>query len=212
MFQKVRVHPYEKGNPENEYSKLLTSYAFTFIIKQMKLVLKVQEIKEDGEQYFVESSEGKKVISLSSCSCIFQTSMRLPCRHMFALRAKQGKPLFDPSICDKRWTADYYRSSQRLFSTQSSESSLAVVCSSTKEKRKLSQHEKCRKGLLLTSELASVASVSSNIHFDRRMKLLRDLIDYWKCGTEVGLVEIDEGNLWYKSCILYLNNHACMLI
>ena len=49
-----------------------------------------------------------------------------------------------------------------------------------------------RKATLVTSELASVASTASNFHFHRRMKLLNDLIDYWKSG-EVGLAEIDKG-------------------
>ena len=40
MFQKVKVQPYEQGSPEMEYSKLLTSYASTFVIKQMKLAHK----------------------------------------------------------------------------------------------------------------------------------------------------------------------------
>ena len=62
-----------------------------------------------------------------------------------------------------------------------------------KHKRKLSQHEKYCKALLLTSELASVASGASHIHFHRRMKLLKELIDHWKSGEEVGLVDLDLG-------------------
>ena len=105
MFQKVKVQPYEQGSPEMEYSKLLTSYASTFVIKQMKLAHKVKQIKEDGEQYLVETSEEEKVVSLTDCGCIFRKSMLLPCRHMFALRIKLGEPLFESTVCEKRWTA-----------------------------------------------------------------------------------------------------------
>ena len=82
-------------------------------------------------------------------------------------------------------------STQRLFSSSHSESSLVLTKSSCKGACKLSQHEKYRKATLVTSELASVASTASNFHFYRRMKLLKDLIDYWKSGEEVGLAEID---------------------
>lgn len=121
--------------------------------------------------------------------------MLLPCRHMFALRIKLEEPLFDSTVCEKRWTTEHYRSTQRLFSSYSSQPLLAVAQSSSKRNRKLSQHDKYRKALLLTSELASVASGASHIHFHRRLKLLKDLIDHsdWKCGEEVGLVDLDEG-------------------
>ena len=71
---------------------------------------------------------------------------------------------------------------------------LLVTKSKHKGTRKLSQHEKFRKAILLTSELASVVSMASSIHFRRRMKLLQDLTNHWKCGEEVGLKEIDDGN------------------
>lgn len=46
---------------------------------------------------------------------------------------------------------------------------------------------------MLTTQLASVASEASHVHFHRRLKLLKELTDYWRNGEEVGLTEIDEG-------------------
>ena len=54
---------------------------------------------------------------------------------------------------------------------------------------------KYKKATYLTSELASVVSEYSGYHFDRKMKLLRELIDSWKCGQEVALVDVDESML-----------------
>ena len=102
MFQKVKVQPYEQGSPESEYSKLLTTYASTFVIKQLKLADKVKVIKEDAENYVVDTSEGEKIVSLTGCGCIFHKSMLLPCRHVFALRTKLGESLFESICCDKR--------------------------------------------------------------------------------------------------------------
>ena len=60
------------------------------------------------------------------------------------------------------------------------------------QKGPLSQHEKYCKALVLTSELASVASGASQFHFDRQLNLIQELIDHWKCGEEVGLVDLNE--------------------
>lgn len=192
MFQKVKVQPFVQGSPESEYTKLLTSYASGLVIKQLEIAKKVKNIKEENDRYVVETSEGERTVSTTKCACTFFTSIYLPCRHIFALRAKLGKPLYDPTICDQRWTSSYYRSTQRIFSDSQASSSLVVVKSNPKT-RTLSQHEKYRKALLLTSELASVASAASHIHFKRRLKLIQELIDFWKCGEEVGLTEIDKG-------------------
>ena len=42
----------------------------------------------------------------------------------------------------------------------------------------------------MTSELPSVASEASNVHFDRRIALLKDLIAYWRNGDEVTLMDL----------------------
>lgn len=193
MLQKVKVNTFATDSPENKYSKFLTSYAAPLVVKQIELAKKVKEITESDDQYLVETSEGKKCVSLAECECIFRKSMLLPCRHIFALRNKLEQPLFDPELCDERWTYEYYCSTQRLFSSCSSSPGVLVTQSSSKGKRKPSQHEKYRKAVVVTSELASVVSMASNVHFHRRMKLLQDLMDYWKRGEEVGLVEVDDG-------------------
>ena len=49
MFQKVRVCPFPKDSAEYSYSHLLTSYAFTFVNKQLKLIDKVKNFEEAEE-------------------------------------------------------------------------------------------------------------------------------------------------------------------
>ena len=157
MFQKVKIHPFPASSPECGYSKLLTSYVLSFVLKQMKLAEKVKEIKESGNHCIVPTSEGERTVSLSHCTCVFNTAMSLPCRHMFALRAMLGEPLFDENVCEKRWTLIYYRATQRLFST-STEQPKVVKTTSKSNCCKLTQHEKFHKALALTSELATVVS------------------------------------------------------
>ena len=131
--------------------------------------------------------------------------MLLPCHHMFALRLKLGETLFDPSLCDRRWTYAYYRATQKIFINSSIEPSFDTVESSSKGKHKLSQHEKYRKASLLTSELASVARGASHVHFDRRLQVLKDLIVHWKSNQEVTLVEDDKGIYMYTLFLSWLS-------
>ena len=199
MFQKVKVYPFAADSPEMEYSKLLTSYASQFVLQQMKLVEKVKPIcGDDNEIFMVQTSEGPKTMTISDCECTFYRSMSLPCRHIFALRAKLEVPLFDPDMCNERWTSAYYRATQRLFSASSAQPILATTVSK-EHRRKLSQHEKFRKASLLSSELASVASEASTVHFSRRLKVIRDIIMHWKNGEEVAIVDVQDGR-FHKMC------------
>ena len=112
---------------------------------------------------------------------------------MFALRKMLGFSLFDDQCCAKRWTIEYYRTTQRSFCDMPSATSIDVSFLEVPKRRKLTQHEKFRKANMLTTELAAVISESSHIHFYRWLELLKDLIDSWKSGTEVALADLDTG-------------------
>ena len=160
MFQKVKVLPFQQGTAEFDYTQYLTSYAAGFVLKQLELVSKVKDIKDDGSGhdhcYKVQTSAGEVQVSEFDCGCIFHQSMLLPCCHMFALRKMLSKPLYDPKICDNQWLFSYYQSTQRIFVSSSSSSSLAITVSKLKDVRKLSQHEKYRKAVVFTSARASI--------------------------------------------------------
>ena len=90
---------------------------------------------------------------------VFQRSMQLPCRHIFALRQKLGMSLFDNQCCADRWTVSNYRANQRIFCDLAAAPSVEITSSSFSKQRKLTQYEKFRKATVLTTELATVISV-----------------------------------------------------
>lgn len=205
MFQKVKVYRYDDGSPEKLYSQLLTSYASAYVNKQIMLIAKVKEFNENGAVYTIETSEGVKNVSVMECDCLFRTSMMLPCRHILALRKKLCEPLYDEDLCNNRWTSKYYHETQRIFLDRSASASTALqVTQATSKRSILSQHQKYRKAVVLTSELASIASEASGVHFDRRLNLLKHLVDFWKCGEEVGLTKVDSGGCLFKQWIVLL--------
>ena len=80
----------------------MTSYASDFVVKQLNLIEKVKDIQEKDGMYTVETKHGLKTVSTQGCGCVFRQSMKLPCRHILALRKNLKKPLFDAECCDKR--------------------------------------------------------------------------------------------------------------
>ncbi|XP_066923591.1 zinc finger SWIM domain-containing protein 3-like [Clytia hemisphaerica] len=78
----------------------LTSYSADFVCNELAA--------------FPKTSERKSTID--SCDCPFYNSMRLPCRHIFKSRSSKGcTPIFDPDLCEFRWSRAYLHQSQRLF-------------------------------------------------------------------------------------------------
>ena len=123
------------------YMQYLTPYAYKFVAKQMALKAKVKIVSTGSEQCCVESNDGTLSISLSTCECTSWKSMRLPCRHILAVRTAQNVDLFDEALCDTRWSMDYYRSSQRVFTANMDEGTSQIAISSlpTAKKKPVSQ-------------------------------------------------------------------------
>ena len=70
-----------------------------------------------GNDFHISSSEGDLESAPTSCTCCSWISMKLPCQHIFAIRMELGLDVYDETLCDKRWSMDYYRESQRIVQT-----------------------------------------------------------------------------------------------
>ena len=78
---------------EAQYSQLLTPFATKYITEQLH---KMDEVK------FVEGIVKDFETSSSTCSCYFNQTMKLPCRHIFAFRSRNDQPLFDEGLAHIR--------------------------------------------------------------------------------------------------------------
>ena len=84
--------------------------------------------------------------------------MRLPCRHVFSLRAKDGISLYDSSLCDPRWTASYYRSTQTFSQTEPEileENIVSVDVLPGKPTKKMNSHQKFSTALNAFKKMAN---------------------------------------------------------
>ena len=119
-----------------------------------------------------------------------------------------GKLVFNENICDKRWTLMYnilQNNSKAFFYFN-------WIFQTSSKNCRLSQHEKFHKAHLLTSELASVASEKSRVHFQQQLEVLEDFITHWKAGNEVTITDVDEGIYVYTLSYQYFGHKRFSLI
>lgn len=79
--------------------------------------------------------------------------MRLPCKHIFTKRRQTDNPIYDETLCDRRWTRTYYYNSHTAFieEPQQDESfknnPVNITVEPHKKRRILSCHENLEKQL-----------------------------------------------------------------
>ena len=83
------------------------------VSKQVQLKDKVTIPEQDDDNYTLSSSEGMIEVTPVSRTCSSFISMKLPCRGIFA--SKLGFDLYDTSLCNGRWSVDYYLALQCVF-------------------------------------------------------------------------------------------------
>ena len=140
IHQKVPVYIHSTQDANTiDYMKFLTPYAYKFVKKQLdvKDKIKLQSVDDSTDNFHVVNEKNAINVSLGGCTCYFRQSLRLPCRHIFAVRSLVGLPLFDESLCDKRWSSAYYKDNQRVFLAPTSS-----ACTSIVDIHRVVQHKK----------------------------------------------------------------------
>ena len=202
--QKKQVQTFPPNSPEVAYINLLTSYASNYVLNQMEIATRYHEkyqwLPAESGVVKVQSSEGLLVVTTVKCSCTFFNSMRLPCRHVFSLRKKNGVSLYDRNLCDNRWTNAYFQSKSTTFNNPDrdstvdaeSENDLSIDVLPASKKRKRNSHEKFSAALSTCKKLANAMSLCSESDFERKLEQLQQLNDLWTQKKEVGLQVLDD--------------------
>ncbi|CAG5075431.1 Protein of unknown function, partial [Cotesia congregata] len=197
-YQKQKVLSFSKDSPECRYSQYVTNYAFNFIKKELEKMHKLELIYNENLNVYQQNLTPTGIISTtsSSCDCLERTSMILPCRHIFMVRKIENKNLFEESLCDKRWTSDYYYNTQRVFSTVQEEILIPEpVITSTQYKQKvLSENEKYKKSLEVVKKLPALAAEVGTKLFLKRFEVLVNLVEAWQNNQEVVIIKESNKN------------------
>lgn len=182
---KSLAHPVNSA--ESQYDALLTTYAYKYVEDQLKKARRKREtdltssnscISEDGIQ-----------LSTESCQCSFRKSMGLPCRHIFFSRIVMDMELYDVSLCDRRWTSQYYEENARLSKPPGNDHTINSVTSITHveqlSKSVMSANQKYKKAYVLAKKLASVCSEVGMREFEERINKMQELLEAWQNNTDI---------------------------
>lgn len=173
---------------EAQYTRLLTPYAAKFVRRQFEKRSKVKIV--DGCVTTAETF-------LYECSCSFYQSMKLPCKHIFALRESNEQPMFDETLVHKRWRLDNYRTSHVAHnmtadgSCANSSASIIVSTNEMHQPQPKTQHQKYNAAQILALRIATLVSETGISEFNNKMSILNSILQLWENGKSICVIRKD---------------------
>ncbi|XP_078272215.1 zinc finger SWIM domain-containing protein 1-like [Rhinoraja longicauda] len=165
----------EDNSAECSYRALLTDFAFRRVRTELQEAESVSFLSVEAERAWPVCRRRALVMDQASCQCAFRTSMRLPCRHVLALRRLLGSDLFEPSLCAARWTQEHFLGGQ-------------LPPASPRERAKV-QQERYRQALKVARKLSSLAARCPAEEFARCLAVMTAVTDIWARGGQVQVTE-----------------------
>lgn len=86
------------------YQVLITEYAFDRYLKQeymLRSPMTLKNVDDVGKTCAISYKRGILKVSVDSCTCLTFQNLKLPCRHIFALREHFQISIYSESLCDK---------------------------------------------------------------------------------------------------------------
>ncbi|XP_016663493.1 uncharacterized protein LOC103310573 isoform X2 [Acyrthosiphon pisum] len=194
---------------EKEIYHHLTTYAFNKVIKKFRLRddVDIKIIDKNLQIVTIQSSEGILTTSIWKCSCSFDTSMNLPCHHIFKVQQMFTVELYNPHLSAERWTRQFYSKVCRVMPANVSQtlSNLDEVCTNEnhvvsismvkKDKKKIpNAHEKFRQAYIEAKRLASLTSEATGKKYEQRLNVLKHIAHLWESDINITTTNIDELN------------------
>ena len=105
---KRRVTSIDPQSALGRYKELLTPYSFEYVKKQFGKIKIKNDV--DSSSCTINAREVELITrkSIDNCSCVFSSSMKLPCRHILATRSHKGLQEYDESLCADRWKLQHF--------------------------------------------------------------------------------------------------------
>ena len=185
-----------------------TQYAADLIVNQLKVAKSVDHdikfSKENSEAEITYRDQSYSVsVDKGTCSCTFQRTMSMPCRHVFKCRVDCALAVFDQSLVADRWLKRYQiqvgdsndenlqddtNDNEQL----SNEAQITSVSSVSYIGSSLARNQKYRKMLTLTNKLAVMASQCGMPEFREKYSTIESLVHLWEENVPFTLVPITD--------------------
>ena len=199
ITMKRQVSTYSTDSAFHQYMSLLTPYSFKYVKTQLEQSSKVKIIQDIDEKSCSLESKGKSIIcSIDSCCCEFVSAMKLPCRHIFAVRRSKSISEFDEDLCANRWKLQYFISNHHAYrfadgagGGQDSEFSAEdnIEVSQHVSEPILSETQKYRKAFKIAQSLSQQLSTFGMHDFNDGVEVLQAVSHIWGKGKKAFVEE-----------------------
>eukprot|EP00118_Oscarella_pearsei_P020011 m.215599 g.215599 ORF g.215599 m.215599 type:complete len:418 (+) comp39835_c0_seq7:476-1729(+) len=179
------------NSEESSFAKYLTPFAFSRIVKQLRLYHKVElhvvhsgllQVLSSGQLLEVNPQENR-------CSCVFNTTMRLPCRHLLAARVMLGRPLFSKDGIAQRWTVDYMKEYLHQKSSGQFDSAYQICSIDESDQDRqftiLNSHEKYRRANKIARKIPELCAEVGMTEYRERVEFLKSVVALWAKGERL---------------------------
>ena len=137
----------------------------------------------------IQTSSGQAQLTATSCSCGFSSTHLLPCRHIFAMRKKQGLDPYTEELVAK----DGCLTKRKYIAAVGTTSCDSVPLTSVLPKPvALSQQQKYKLAFTQTQKLAEFACEVSTPKFKQRLAVLKKVVSFCEQQRDASVVDISE--------------------
>ena len=134
--------------------------------------------------------------SLASCSCLFFSTMQLPCHHLLFILVLQKKEIFNKNLITQRWTKAYnicLNVSDFVEQEHSVELDIMKYSDiSPCKKQKMSRHQKYRELMLQCKEFCDVSSDLPHRNYIMICNFIKDATQAIRNGKTIVVKELSE--------------------
>lgn len=185
-----------------KYVESLTQYASDIVQKEIKAsnTVSFNYINDITQVCYADN-----LIVTTTCQCIVQASL-LPCRHIFALRKYFQFPLFDKCLCNERWSKGNLLIALNFPNVSNDDKTPDnIVFSVTSKKKKIKKkstlliNEKRKIIQAKCSKLTHIISMSSGKEFQKKSKILDDLIEKFSENVPVKIISKESDDTFETS-------------
>ena len=134
----------------------------------------------------VVSKTGRKNTTDFDCECGSFSAMKLPCRHIFAMRTYKQIDLFSEDLVHQRWT-NIYANNDYITTTPAKR---FILQQATPSKKLLNPNQKFKKMESLGLKIAGYASQLGTEEFETRYSQMEEMFNFWKENKEIVILEL----------------------
>ena len=183
IIDKSKVPTVQVDNEDHmSYYNHLTLEAYKLVSHELSKMSTVTVLNDT----LVECAQKHIQVNEHSCTCAFNITRGLPCRHIMAMRNKSGLSTFDPDAVHRRWTKTYNVSAREITSATFQ----ASAVSKSVTKRSLSYSAKYKQASVKLNMIATIMAEYDTQKFNLKMEQVDDMLSLFRENKDFLICEI----------------------